>query len=250
MKYDDDELAEAALFLAAAGSATEARAETDAVQGLPPIPASLEERLLLQGRAIAADVRFTTTKAAAMALEDDVEGDVDSRPARSRWTARASADRSRRWVGWLAAAACFAFAVYEWRSAAVDRRAATPPPAPPPSVVVAEGSTLKARTPQGDVVAVLSFAPGARAGEVVALALPPNLPGEHYRVWLSKTNDRAGAIPVGSFRCAEACRDRRFTTTESPELQLDGVRGIWLTHDPETAPWTLDGAGRIVGSSP
>jgi hypothetical protein len=231
MKYDDDELAQAALLLADAASHAKAHEN---------LPDDLEERLLLQGRAVAADVRFTTTKAAAIAVDDDVEASPPSirrLPVRPRSTAA--------WVGWLAAAACFAFAVYEWRSSNLERRTASERPAPAPSTAPA----LEARSPAGQVVALLAFAPGERSGEVTVRSLPPNQPGEHYRVWLAPRG-RAAAIPAGSFRCAEACRDRRFATSESTELQLAGTRGIWITHETETSPWAAaPDPARVVAAS-
>lgn len=145
MKYEDDELAEAALFLAHHADDRPAR-----------VPASLERELAASGARFAAGVRSSTTKSAVVTLDQDVEHE------------REAPRGARAWVGWLAAAAAVALVVYGMRSATLPRA---------PDRLAAR-STVTGE-PVADVVAEKQVA------AVTIAVLPATGPGEEYRLWLS-----------------------------------------------------------------
>ena len=201
MTYDDDELAAAALLLAY----HESQAQAD----LPSMPGALERKLLAQGRAHASEVRYSTTKAAAVS----VEASVQFLPS--------PASRVSGWVGWLAAAACVAFAVYQWRIASLRVE---------PPTLARSVPSLEARDASGAGVAELQAGP---EGELMIRKLPANVAGEHYRVWTS-TSASNEPVPAGSFACAEACSQRAVSGVLLPGT----VQGLWITKNKATDAWT------------
>ncbi len=201
MKYDDDELAEAALLLA--------YHESHDQPGAPSMPRALEQKLLEQGRAHASEVRYSTTKAAAVAVD----------PVAPAGPSKVS--RIGGWTGWLAAAACFAFAVYEWRLSSLQT-----------TVPVTARATpwLEARDATGREVAELG---AGGEPEITVTSLPANVAGEHYRIWISTSAARSPAA-AGSFVCTEACRQRVLTGA----LPKTGIQGLWITRNRTIDPWT------------
>ena len=226
MKYDDDELAEAALLLAY----NEAE---EAERPAPPMPAALEKKILAQGRSIASDVRYSTTKAGALALE------AEERPPEPAVPARA-------WIGWLAAAACFAFAVYQWRLTSLEREAMRSAA----SSSLAAAPLVEARDPDGKLLAALYASPGSAAGEVRVARLPASVAGEEYRVWLSP-GDARSAVPAGSFACAEECRQLVFSVSAAGRAaslgSVDATRSLWLTRNKTSDPWSLEDLRPVIG---
>lgn len=215
MKYDDEELAEAALLLAH----VEPR----------PMPRELRRKLEEQGQAMAVEVRFTTTKAAA------VVG-----PAPEPLPARASALRT--WSGWLAAAACFAAFVYQWRVhalvGAMDQGAAIRAAASA-RVTASAGESLAVRAPDGTTLALVKWDGAAREGRLSPQGLAPNGPGEHYVLWMS-SGDASVAVPVGAFVCDAACAEKAFGPTA-----LSSVAGAWLTRGPISEAPALQNATAV-----
>lgn len=168
MKYDDDELAEAAILLGL-------------VEQTDPLPVALRAKILERGRSAVAEARYTTTKAAALSLEHEAE------PVRRSTNVAA-------WVGWLAAAACFAFGIYQWRASSLLH-------------VGAARATSVLRDSAGKEMGTVSLDDTGR-GELVVAALPANTPGEHYRVWISPRG--AESRVVGTFVCESPCTRRAF----------------------------------------
>jgi len=205
--YDDDELAEAALLLGH-------HLTHEMPAGAPAqMPAALEKKLLEQGRAIAAETRYTTTKAAAVALEAEPEPENvrELRPATSL----------RAWGGWFAAAAAVGALVYGLR-----HRAPPPTPAARPDLVAVDA--------RGVTVAEVSIR-GASGVELVVHALAASAAGEHYRIWLSGAGPNEAA-PAGSFRCTSGCDGQRFSGTWT---KAGPIQSIWITRSKESEPWTL-----------
>ena len=223
MKYDGDELAEAALFLAQHDDATK-------------MPAALEEKILTQGRAVASEVRFTTTKSAAVVLEEPLDEPAPVRPS-----------AVRTWGGWIAAAACFAFAVYEWRLHVIERGEQ--------GRVSASADTSGPGERTRPIAIPISSEGGGRAGslrwdeatttwQITIEDLAPVDRAEHYRVWVSPS-DAAHAILAGAFDCAHACRQQTFALRGS--LPRGSVKRVWVTRNAlADVAGTLDGT-RIVG---
>lgn len=258
MRYDDDELAEAALLLAH-HQFEEARRPAPAMPAaLDRIPRSQDAHADGAGPRLRA---ISTTNAGALAIEvDGHANDETSTPEvrRGRDAKRAS---SRGW-GWLAAAACFAFAVYEWRSSMVEREARSRAAASAP---VQEAHSLtpaphvQARQGDGKLVADVRFvrspSSSSRVVELTIESIAANAPGEQYRVWLSPAEgaraiDEASA--VGAFVCADACERRVFAITipeDDGKLDRQGderaSRSVWITHNRTSDPWKLD-AGLVV----
>jgi hypothetical protein len=215
MKYDDDELAEAALLIAHTPDAG-------------PMPAELEERILGKAPAIATEVRFSTTKGAAVAVEAPTP--IGEGRPRSGVSA---------WAGWLAAAACFAFAIYEWRSAGL-RHGVEP-------ARVTATQTLELRDPTGRVRGgVVCDADGSEC-RLTITELPTNADGEQYRLWLSGS-DAERAVAVGALTCTAACVERELRVPQVPGLQR--VNAAWITHERAdgSAP-SLDVARVVLGSA-
>jgi len=197
MKYDDEELAEAALLLA--------HVEPH------PMPRDLRRKLEEQALAMAAEVRFTTTKAAA------VVGPAPELPSR--------ASPLRTWSGWVAAAACFAALVYQWRVHAIEQGARVSAAASANFAAGAE-EPLAVRAPDGSTLAVVSWDPRTREGRISPRALAANTKGEHYVLWMSP-GDVSVAVAVGAFVCDAACAEKAFGPTA-----LSSVAGAWLTRGP------------------
>lgn len=211
MKYDDDELAEAALLLA----------HVDADQQMPR---GLEDAILRRAADGAAGARLSTTKAGSVV--------VDEPEPRARVVRPASF--ARTWGGWLAAAACFSFVVYQWRvhSLAAHATAST-----------TAAAVIALRDPSG---AVIGHVAAERAG--VTVTLPANDAGERYELWLSTAGpDRA--VAVGAFVCKEECRARSFSLRD--RVPDTTVHRAFITRNPamEPPPTTagLPSGARIVG---
>lgn len=223
MKYDGDELAEAALFLAQHDDATK-------------MPAALEDKILAQGRTVASEVRFTTTKGAAVVLEEPLE-----EPAPVRRSA------VRTWGGWIAAAACFAFAVYEWRLHLIERGEQGRASATADNSAPGERArpiAIPISSEGGKRAGSLRWDEATTAWQITIEELAPVDRAEHYRVWVSPS-DAAHAVPAGAFECARACRHETFALRGS--LPRGSVKRVWVTRNAlADVASTLDGA-RIVG---
>jgi hypothetical protein len=218
MKYDDEELAAAALLLA--------HVEPH------PMPRDLRRKLEVQGIAMASEVRFTTTKAAA------VVG-----PAPERVGPHGSSLRT--WGGWLAAAACFAALVYQWRVHAIEQGARVIAAASAPAAAGA-GEPFDVRGADGSTLAVVSWDPVTREGRISSRALAANARGEHYVLWMSP-GDASRAVPVGAFACTDGtdgthtCAEKAFGPTT-----LSSVASVWLTRGPiAEAPGALADAAAV-----
>jgi hypothetical protein len=211
MKYDDDELAEAALLLA------HAREEQE-------MPRGLERKLLAQGRAVASEVRFTTTKAAAVVVEE--ASDPLLRP------------RSivRTWGGWFAAAACVAFLVFQWRTRAIEHETAKLT-----ASVASTSSVIDLKDHAGTVVGVVRWDSAAGLVRLTLAGLPSSASGEHYRLWLS-SSDAAHASAAGAFSCADGCEGRVLDAAG----RADVPRAAWLTRNAVGEVTALPEASRTI----
>jgi|GEM_PF-5834379 len=212
MKYDDDELAEAALFLAAHA----------AVEHEPPMPAALERKILAKGLATVTEARFSTTKAGVVSIEPA----PPAPPATRR-------QLLTTWAGWIAAAACFAFAVYEWRASTVTRGAHT-------SSVAASSSKPPSHLlgPDGSRVAEVTWDADEAGGRIDVLRMPPADARVTYALWLSSDGADA-AEAVGSFACDHDCSDRSFRFAQRLR-EGKSPRRLWLARVRPESPTTLD----------
>ncbi len=210
MNYDDDELAEAALLLAYVDEGS-------------PMPRALERKIIHDGRAVAATVRFTTTKAAAVTVL------AASEPARAR------ASGVRAWAGWLAVAACVAVLVYQWRVRELERGLAS---RPQPSAANVELSDERGP------IASVQWDEARRVGQIVITRLAANERDERYVLWLS-TSDVAHAVAVGSFVCESECRARAFSLHGADTSGR--VKAAWLTRGTPAEP-PVDAPSLVVGS--
>lgn len=168
MKYEDDELAEAALLLA--------HAAADARMPGGRMPSALEAKILATGTESVQRNRFSTTKAGAVA----VDASPEVVPIR-----RSSA---RAWSGWFAAAACVAVTVYAWRSTTLEREARERVAAS-----AREGgaiTTLVLRNEAGASVADVVVASDA-TGEITLGAVGSG--AVRYELWLS-AGDRKSVV--------------------------------------------------------
>ena len=218
MTYDDDELAEAALLLA----------HTDPTVAMPR---DLERKIMARGRDVAAEVRFTTTKTAVMSLV------AEPAPAPRR------ASPLRTWGGWLAAAACVAVFVYQWRVHDIERAAAG---GAKPAVSVSARAPIALKISAGVAVAEVTWDAASLSGQANIASLEANARGERYVIWLSESDD-AHAIAVGSFGRDVACRDKVFALHAPPSLAT--VRAVWITRSAVTAVDSSprENADHIVG---
>lgn len=234
MKYDEDELAEAALLLAHHDPASR-------------MPADLEKKILAQAAVVASEIRFTTTKAAAIAVEEPLAEPVPIRGS-----------LLRTWGGWIAAAACFAFAVYEWRietlgRAAAERAASTassPPPSDSSSTAVSD--IVLTAHPQGAAakrppVGRIHWDRATGAWQLTVADLASNGSGEQYRVWVS-ASDIEHAVPVGAFACTDDCKERILGL--GAPLTRDTMKKVWLTRNGITDVATVIEPESIVGEGP
>lgn len=186
------------------------------------MPEALERKILAQSRAIASEVRFTTTKSAAVAVES-LPASPGPRPS-----------LLRTWGGWLAAAACFAMAVYAWRRQTLEHEhAMRVAAASAASVVLTDGRKQRVARVRPDV-------DGGRA-ELVIDALPPHGPDEEYRLWISG-DDAAAAKAVGAVTCAGGCEGRVLTLPRAS----GGIRSAWLTLERRGEPAVTPAAPRVV----
>lgn len=192
----EEELAEAAVLLAHVES-----------QAMPP---ALERKIVAQSQAIASEIRFTTTRSAAVVMEAPEPGPPARQPS-----------AFRTWGGWIAAAACFALAVYSWRREAIEREHAGRVPA-------AATTSIALHDRAGVVVARVRPAHDTEPGELLVDALPPPGAGEEYRLWLSE-GDASSAIAAGALVCADACADRVIALPGQPSMAL--FRDAWLTRE-------------------
>lgn len=193
----EEELAEAALLLAH----VEAR----------PMPEALERKIIAQSQAIASEIRFTTTRSAAVVVDTPVpEVVVHGRSA------------LRTWGGWIAAAACFALAVYSWRREALEREHTAR------AAAAAAASTIFLVDHHGQTLARVHLAHDAEPGELIVDALPSPSAGEEYRLWLSP-DDVTGAVAAGALACAEPCAGRVVAVPSRPLAR--SARAAWLTRE-------------------
>lgn len=216
MTYEDEELAEAALLL----STTEVDRK---------MPASLQRAILDRGKVVASEVRFSTTKAAALAV-DEAPDEHDARAVVRR------PSFARRWGGWLAAAACFSIVVYQWRVHTLAEHA---------RLAAAQAAHL---IPVSDAAGVVVAEVAPRDALVTVRLLPANAPGERYELWLSPAGPDQ-AVAVGSFVCNGECRERPFALQRT--LPLSPMKRAFITQNPTTEPAPvapgLPAAARVVG---
>jgi len=217
MKYDDDELAEAAVLLAHA--AEDARAPAGRM------PSALEAKILATGTESVQRNRFSTTKAGAVA----VDASPEVVPMRRSST--------RAWTGWFAAAACVAVTVYAWRSTTLEREARQRAAASARDGQVI--ATLVLRNGAGTAVADIAVASDS-TGEITLGAVGSG--GVRYELWLS-TGAREQALPAGKLACVADCQGKRFHFTTHGEP----VRAVWLTR---SAVGTSGEASRALATIP
>lgn len=204
MKYEDDELAEAALLLAHQSE-------------LQKMPADLEKRIEAQGRAAVGTSRpqVTTTRGAAVAIE------AEPRRIEPR-------GRLREWAPWLIAAACFALVVYQWRLSSLHQGARSTA-----SATAAVETPLKDGA--GRVVALVRWQTLGAEGELRVVSGLPGPAGERYRVFATET-DPARAVSLAEFRCADECSGKRVVLPTTPRW---GKGRLLLTRHPSELPtWT------------
>jgi hypothetical protein len=209
MKYDDDELAEAALLLAQ-------------VDREVPLSRTLEDKLHAQGTRIASEARYTTSRLGAMEVDGAPSGAVPRAP--SRWSPPPA---------WYAAAAGIALLVHQLRGhqLTVASQAAEPPPAAFPAVLVDANGAEIARITTNESTPML-----------VVRQLPRPHTGDRYQLWVS-AGTRDQAMPVGFFKCQAACADASFRI--SPEVTKRGFRAAWISASPGEQ-LTLGPAANIV----
>ncbi len=205
MNYDDDELAEAALLLAHTDEAAK-------------LPRALEQKLQLLGKKHAAEARYTTTKAAAVVVESPV---VPLARPRSRLGS---------WAGWIAAAACFAVLVYQWRIRALEDEARLHGAGRPTRMILTDRA--------GQEAAVVVAEPSAAFAHLELDTLPGDVPGTRYRLWTS-----SGAEPpatIGDFTCDGGCTGHTFSISRTAE-------NVWITRvGPDKAPGFPGDAGIVA----
>lgn len=223
MKYTDEEMAEAALLLA----------HTDTAKALPP---ELESTIQDRGRAVAQDMRFSTTKAGAIAVEAPPAAESNVVSIGSR------ASRTGAYLGWLAAAACFAFAIYEWRSHAIEtgKSVATQP---------ATVSTNALLDGKGQTIASMDVDRDG-GGKMRVVHLPP---GHRYQLWTT-TSDATHATAMGSFACdaPAGCDGRELAFSATPAGRptwawLTTVNGTEAARPTDSA--AIVGSGGIAGGA-
>lgn len=281
MKYDDDEIAEAALLLGVV--------ESDATRGggaRASLPADLERRILEQARAALPTPevrqpvkRESTTQGGALSLaltlnEKTTTGVADGAGDASRLSGSSETRRARgsayqkvtSWVPWLAAAACFAFAIYEWRvstrlpppsfNASPGESAPRPPAAPlapVPIVVVRDKVSNRAIADVVNVTCSPAASTNGLRGEIHVRDLPLLKSDEHYRVWIRSTSTPAVERVVGSFSCVARsdCEDRffSFAAPALPSAEGDDCTrdmNVVITRNNTNDPSTLTSAN-VVG---
>ena len=186
MKYEKDEIAEAALRLASTKSV--------------PVPKSLEAKLRASAAEFGSEVRFSTTKGAAVGVDNVIPLSA-ARAKTPVWV----------WAGWAAAAAVVFFIVHAWKAAP---RFAAP---------VAEPTEWRLSNAAHETVATVARANEASRG---TLAVHRGVQGPgYYQVWVSDSG-RERAVSVGYFQCSGSCEGQTFPVT----LPAPPIRSIWLTH--------------------
>lgn len=213
MKYDEDELAEAALLVAFQDTSRS-------------MPAALEKKILAQGEAMVGEIRYSTTKGAAVSVEAEVE------PIRPRRSAL------RTWGGWFAAAAGFALVVYQWRAHTLEREVAARAAA-----TRSQGQEVSLSGLDGTTIATVGWDVSRRGGEIRISKVAPNGPGERYQLWLS-ASDAAHAVPAGAFSCDDSCTGRSFSFEGVP---VDSLTGAFLTRSKLTDEASPSNPEQVVG---
>lgn len=193
---NEDELAKAAVLLA--------HAPPDV-----PLPRHLERQILQH--APRAHSRATTTRAAAVDLDAPA-------PRRPSWL--------RELGPWLVAAACFAFGVFEWRSASLSRAERAQAAAP-----AAIRSTASLSTAGGARSASFEWSRAERLGRLTLDGQPTRTgagPYEHLTLWARSEDGRA--LVLASSVCKDACADSTLAVTSS--VPLREPMDIWMTAGP------------------
>lgn len=208
---NEDELAKAAVLLA--------HAPPDV-----PLPRHLERRILQDSPP--ARPRTTTTQSAAVA---------------SGASAPPRASLVRELAPWCLAAACFAFAVFEWRSAAVlgpprDHGAASAPTA------------AQLSTPAGEGGATVAWEPRSRTGSLRLQTHGPSFapgPFEHRTVWARSVE--GAALVLATQVCPGACaQSDSWTLTSS--VPLRDPPDMWMTVAPSDGKVDLQKATVLLST--
>ena len=200
MKPDDDELAEAALLLA--------HLDPDSA----PMPDALKKKILREAAGVSSELRHSTTKAGAISIEN-----VPPSPPSTR-------SFLRSWGGWIAAAACFAIVVYQWRVRNIEGQASGRAVAAAPSALV-ETRTIALRRGAG-ALGELSWSESTHTGTLTLTLAPASETGEQYQLWISDS-DAGRAVSAGSFRCDPSCAQQSFASALPAEA--GSVRRVWVT---------------------
>lgn len=214
MKYEDDELAEAAVLLAS-------------VEANEVMPSELKRRILenapSDARREPAPAGLSTTKGAA------IEVDAPVLPFRPR-PARASV---REWAGWIAAAAVVALAVFHLRSRAVERAQ--------PRLAASSEATTELVGAAGRRVAAVRVV--GNELHITVTDLPVTNAGESYWVWMAVENEASPKL-VGSFACSQSCTGETFRVSDATS-----ARTIWMTRSAQASwePATIVGTATRIG---
>jgi len=206
MKYDDEELAEAALLLASISSE----------ELSSKMPRALEQKIIKGGRAITSEIRSSTTQAGVISLEALPE---PSLPSLRR--------RSLAWVGWLAAAACIAIGVYRWRVASIESDLARTAA----SSEIELRPTLELSSADGVTKLTLLAKGENRGGRLQIVSLPTDLASQRLTLWVSRAGAET-ATPVGSFSCGgpnDVECSRRALDFTSEGIAIGEIRTAWVT---------------------
>lgn len=200
---NDDEMAKAAVLLA--------HAPPDA-----PMPKHLERRILQS--VSTPNVRATTTRSAVVEL------------AAARPTAPPSI--LRELAPWCLAAACFAFAVFEWRSASVL--------APPPAASASAAPAIGLLTETGSQGATFAWGAAERTGSLridAQVSWQSSAPFERRSVWARSSEGIA--VALASQVCAGRCAQSGFWTVTSA-VPLREPLDIWVTAAPSDGKVDLE----------
>jgi hypothetical protein len=193
MKYEDDELAEAALLLSH-------------VDREVPLAKALEDKLFAEGVQIASEARHTTSRLGAMEVNDAPRA-TRSLP-RNLWAPHPA---------WYAAAAGVALVVHQ---AQIHRLTAASP------VVEVAVPTFPAVLRDARGIEVARVASQDAEHILQVQNLPASQAGDRYQLWISP-GPRAQAVPVGFFTCKEACANASFRLPRHPAAPE--LRSAWIT---------------------